>query len=182
MRCTPSTRISRMIPRSWAMALALMAMRMATAVTANHTTHRPLKSPGRERIRPKFIELTYQPPKKIDNFLKTRKILIGDEDEQGDNETEANPESVFHHPVRQRPSPQRLETVEQKVPAVEQWHREEIDQPEVDRQPGQEPEHVGNPALGRLAGHLSDADRAAELVGRARAGDDLADRLQSPDR
>ena len=70
---------------------------------------------------------------------------------------------------------ERLDDVEQKVTAIEQRNRKQIEQPDRDRQHRGEMDQRHEARGRHLARHLGDADRAAELVGRFAAGDDAAD-------
>src|SRR5579875_2857786 len=62
--------------------------------------------------------------------------------------------------------------------SVKDRNREKVDQSEVYRQYRHEGQYRGKAVLGDLARHLRDAQRPAELVGRARADDHLPHRLQ----
>jgi len=75
----------------------------------------------------------------------------------------------------QRFAANRLERVEQQVPAVEHRDRKQVDQTKVYRQQGGEPEHRDQPVLGDLTRNLSDANGSAQLVSSAHADDHFAE-------
>src|SRR4051812_12850278 len=106
MRCTPSTRISRIVEPTWARAaMPPKAMRMATHTIASHAGHRPLVFPLEDRVSLNFIDLAYQCPKEIHNFLKPGQVLVRHEQEQRDDQSEPNAKSVLDGALRQRPPP-----------------------------------------------------------------------------
>ena len=93
-------------------------------------------------------------------------------------ETDAKPD--FLGPRRQRTAPDRLNRVEQKVTAIEQRHREQVQQPDRNRQHGRQMQHRHEAKRGDLAGNLRDPDRPAELVGAFAAGEQAADIGERP--
>ena len=102
-----------------------------------------------------------------------RQVVPGGEDEQAGQQGEAGAEAVFLRARRHRPAADRLGQIEQQMPAIQHRDREQVDQPEIDRQHGDERDQAGQAELRHLAGQLRDAQRAAEVVGAALAGDHL---------
>ena len=75
----------------------------------------------------------------------------------------------------QRPAANRLDSIEQKVTAIEQRDREQVQQADRDRQHRGQMDKRGEARARHLAGHLGDADRTAELIGRFPSGEHAAD-------
>ena len=80
-----------------------------------------------------------------------------------DRETDAKPN--FLGPGGQRPAPGGLDPVEQKVTAIEQRDREQVQKPDRHRQHGRQMQDRHEAQRRDLTGNLRDPDRPAELVG-----------------
>src|SRR5690242_16200183 len=106
---------------------------------------------------------------KVQNVVKCCKNHQHHDDRQPD----AQPQ--FLRALRQGPSPQRLDSIEQKVTAVEHGNREQIEQADRYRQHRGQVNKGDEAGRGHLAGNLGDADRPAELVGRLAAGENPTD-------
>ena len=71
-------------------------------------------------------------------------------------------------------APHGLDAVEQKVTAIEQRDREQIDQADAHDSTAVRLSSGTKPSAGHLPRNLGDADRAAQLVGRFAAHDHIA--------
>ena len=99
-------------------------------------------------------------------------VVKGCKNHQHQDDRQPNAEPDLLRPLGQRTAANRLNSIEQKVTAIEQRDREQVQQPDRDRQHGGQVDQ-GHKASGRhLARNLRDADRPAELVGRFPAGED----------
>src|ERR1700730_6692331 len=105
-------------------------------------------------------------------------IVPGGKDHQRQHQRQADAEAVFLGALAQRLTADRLGGIKQQMTPVKHRHREQIDQPEIDRQDRHEPEQRDDAALSNLARHLRDAQRPAELVAGTGADDDLPHRLE----
>src|SRR5580704_5341920 len=94
---------------------------------------------------------------------------------QHQDDCEADPKPDLLGAFRQRPAAQGFDQIEQKVTAIEQRYREQVQKPDRDRQHGRQMNERDEARGGHLARHLGNPDRAAELVGRLAADDDAAD-------
>src|SRR5580693_9088020 len=94
---------------------------------------------------------------------------------QHQDDCEADPKPDLLGAFRQRPAAQGLDQIEQKVTAIEQRDREQVQKPDRHRQHGRQMNERDKAGGRHLAGHLGNPDRAAELVGRLAADDDAAD-------
>src|SRR5947209_6669154 len=93
------------------------------------------------------------------------KIVPGGKDHQRQNQRQTDAEPILLRTLAERFSADRFSGIEQQVPPVKHRNREEIDQPEIDRQHRHEPDQRHDAALRDLARKLGDAQRAPELVG-----------------
>ena len=75
-------------------------------------------------------------------------VIKGCENHQHDDDGEADPEADLLRALGQRPAAQRLDGVEQKVSAIEQRNREEVQEADRDREDGSEM-HQGDESDGR---------------------------------
>src|SRR5262249_49747626 len=93
-------------------------------------------------------------------------VVVGREDHQHHDDCEPDPESHLLGTLRQRFSPDRFDSIEQQVTAIEQRHRKQIEQADRYR------DHRGKADQGwktfarDLSRDLGDSDRSAELIGR----------------
>ena len=97
-------------------------------------------------------------------------IVAGHEKHERDDCDKADPEADFLNLLAKRPPAQRLEREEQKVPAIQDRNREQIDQPNADRKQSGKIDQRHEAERCHLSGDLGNADRTAELVGRFAAG------------
>ena len=92
-------------------------------------------------------------------------VVVGRKDHQHHHQTEPNPETHLLGALRQRSPPNDFDRIEQKVTTIEERDREEIEEPDRDRQHGSELDHEMEAHAGRLAGQLRDAQHAADIPG-----------------
>ena len=97
---------------------------------------------------------------------------------QDDRETDA--EAHFLGLFRERPSADALDDIEQKVTAIEQRDREEVQKPDRYRQNGRQLDERNKTETRHLSRHLGDPDRTAQLVRGFAAGDYAADVGERP--
>src|SRR4051794_15317971 len=108
-------------------------------------------------------------------------VVPGREQHQHHDDGKPDAEPDLLGPVAQGAAAQRLDSVEQKVPAIEQRDREQVDQADRHREHGDEADEAGGAAEGRdLARYLRDADRSRELVRRFAADDEAPDISEGP--
>ena len=102
-------------------------------------------------------------------------VVIGRKHHQHQHQTQPDSEPHFLGSLRQRPAANRLDRVEQKVTAVEQRHRKQVQQANRDREHGSQVNQRGKADSGDLPRYLGDPQRTADLVGGFPAGEDAAD-------
>src|SRR6185312_5360936 len=105
--------------------------------------------------------------------MQSRKIVPRRKHHQGKHQRETQTDAVFLRPVAQRFSSYRFRDIKQQVSPVKNGDRKQIDQAEIDREHGHEPDQRDYAAGRDLARHANDADRAAQLLARAAAGHHL---------
>src|SRR5919106_1221135 len=97
------------------------------------------------------------------------KVIPGREDHEGYYQSQADTETIFLGALAERFSPERFESVEQQVAAVEHRHRQQIDYAKMEREDAQEPEKRIEAVLGHVAADLGDAQRTGDIPRAARA-------------
>src|SRR4029077_9254215 len=105
-------------------------------------------------------------------------IIPGGKHHQGQHQSQADAEAVLLGPLTQRFPANRLSGIEQQMSAVKHRHREQVDQPKIDRQHRHEPEQRDDAALRDFARHLRDPQRSAKLVAGTGSDNDLPHRLE----
>src|SRR5579863_175368 len=106
----------------------------------------------------------------------TRDVIEDYERHQRDEQKQSDLEHRFTVAKFERLALDALEDEEQQVTAVEQRHRQQIDDAEFEAEHHCEHREVGDPSMRLLAGHLGYHDRAAErLTHRGAAGEDTGD-------
>ena len=109
----------------------------------------------------------------MQNVVESRKY------HQHDARSRARYETRPPGPVPIAAGPERLDSVEQKVTAIEQRDRKQVEETDRDRKHRQQDGSARtNPRSRDLAGYLGDADRATELVGRFAADHDAGDEAE----
>src|SRR5262245_20046977 len=91
---------------------------------------------------------------------------------------EADPEPHFLGSFRQGTPANRLDSVEQKVTAIQERYREEVEKPDRNRKHRRQVNQIGESERSDLPRDLRDANRPAQLIGRLMANDDPADIAQ----
>ena len=97
-------------------------------------------------------------------------VIKGCKNHQHHDDRQPNSEPDFLRALRQWPAANRLDSIEQKVTAIEQRDREQVQQANRNRKHGGEMDQRRKSGGRHLARNLGDADRPAELVGRLAAG------------
>src|SRR5262249_7127885 len=78
-------------------------------------------------------KVTISRPNPVKNGKQPWNVVVGRKNQQHQDDGEADAETDFLGPLRQGPPPQPLEPVEQKVTAIEQRNREQVQEPDRDR-------------------------------------------------
>jgi hypothetical protein len=81
---------------------------------------------------------------------------------QDDRETDTKADLL--RPVRQWTPPQRFDGIEQKVTAIEQGNRKQVQEPDGDRNYGGDVDQKGKTYGCSLADNTCNANRAAKLI------------------
>ena len=82
---------------------------------------------------------------------------------QRDDDCGAKTQPDIQGARRNRPAVDNLRRVEQQMPPVENGNGDQINQPEIDRQEGDEADDTDEPHGGDLAGDLGDTQRTGKL-------------------
>src|SRR6266852_4565302 len=107
-------------------------------------------------------------------------VVVGGEDHQHHDDCEPDPEPHLLRALRQRLSPDHLDSVEQKMTAIEQRHRKQVEQADRYRDHGGKADQ-GRKTLARdLPRDLGDSNRSAELIGGLAADEHPADIGERP--
>src|SRR5262249_19027229 len=85
---------------------------------------------------------------------------------QHDDDREPYAEAYFLRPLRERSTANGFDCIEQKVTAIEQWDRKQVQKPDRNRQHSRQMHQRGKANRRDLPGNLGNSDGAAELVGR----------------
>src|SRR5690242_9632803 len=101
-------------------------------------------------------------------------VIKGCKNHQHHDDRQPDPEPDFLGPLRQRPAANRLDRVEQKVTAIEQRYREQVQEANRDREHGCEMDQGRKASRRHLAGNLRDPYRPTELIGRLPSNKDAA--------
>jgi len=83
---------------------------------------------------------------------------------QHQDNRETDPKTLPPEPFGERAAAQRLNGIEQKVTAIEQWDRKQVQSPIDTEKHSGEMNKGDEPYRCHLPRHLGDPDRAAELV------------------
>src|SRR5215469_10199784 len=82
------------------------------------------------------MKVTISRPNPVKNGEQPRNVVVGGENQQHQHDRKTDAEPDFLGALRERPPAQPLEAVEQKVAAIEQRDREQVQQPNRDRDRG----------------------------------------------
>src|SRR5712691_6137235 len=105
-------------------------------------------------------------------------VIIGREQHQHEHDRKADAEPDLLGAIGQRPATSRLEAVEQKMTAVEQRDREQVEQADRDRDRRRPADENVETEPGCLARHHRNTDRPAELIRGLEADDHAAQVLE----
>ena len=93
-----------------------------------------------------------------------KEIVPENEPHEGKNQEKPRAIDRFHRPLRHRTALDGLQAVEDEVPSVERWNRQQIEDADADREQRDKLNQPLETELGGLPGNLGDLDRPAELA------------------